>query len=102
MRTIENTKNDIFANCGVVSGIAPDFETPTQQTERKEEENKQFCAHNDIPNRGNRYCVKSTVLITDAQKYVSGINRVLLDVLLIEMKNAVLYSCFIKQKKTML
>jgi hypothetical protein len=56
-------------------------------------------SHNDVPNTGYKYCVKSTVLIMDAQKYVRGINRIVLDAHLIEMKNAVLFSCFIKQKK---
>jgi len=87
-------QNYISANTGVVIGIVPDFETPKQQTARKEA--KKNCSNNDIPNIGNQYCVKFTVLIMDAQKYVRGINRILLDVLLIETKNAVLFSCFIK------
>lgn len=27
-----------------------------------------MCSHNDIPNRGNKYCVKCTVLIMYAKK----------------------------------
>jgi hypothetical protein len=73
----------------------------TDLTDGKKRSEKES-SNNDIPNTGNKYCVKFTVLIMDAQKYVRGINRILLDVLLIETKNAVLFSWFIKQNKTKL
>jgi len=99
--TIENTrKNYVSANTRVVIGTAPDFETPKQQTAWKEAEKNNFVL--TIFQIEEINIVLKLVLINDAQKYVNGINCIILDVLLIETKNAVLLSCFIKQKKTKL